>query len=653
MLSSIKRFRRIPKVARCVGFENLIPRSSYLLQKKTGILKWKTRPLLFDLSNYRRSTCFGDVSTKAFWKSKKERFFPTVNQQALKEIVPETHWEKQVTSLCNSAIDGKYNFFSRWEGELDWPPNFKLDPVHNSTWSTAHHWTHVKCSASPPTDIKLVWEASRLSLAYYLSREFVYSENEKCAEYFWELIESWIDQNPVNQTIAWSCGQEVSFRTMAILWGLFATLDSPSTTPDRLDRVHFLIWQAGKRIAATTDYAISQENNHSLSEATVLWTIGLLFPEFKESDTWKKLGKKILAKEMARQVYPDGSYVQHSFNYHRVMLDDLMWAIRIGELNNERLPDLIYRKFSAATQWLGHFVDDQTGGVPNYGANDGANVLPLSCTDYSDYRPTLRAAEVIAGLKSEPTIDSKLNEKALWLTGKTPDELCKDRPNTWSAKNGGYHVLRSSQTRSMIRCGNYCDRPSHADMLHIDLWYRGINILRDSGSYRYHHSDTEVKNYFPSVKAHNTAQVKEFSQMTKGPSFLWLDWPSASYAIDSNDSEINFKGQAHIKTESVRYTHSRMIKQQARSLQVSDSIDSTKEFFIYWHLNGDFHWDQTTPGQWVGNTPDLRLTINIDGHQDAKFTKAPESLYYGETQDHWLLTLRTSQGVLNTHFQFD
>ena len=190
-------------------------------------------------------------------------------------------------------------------------------------------------------------------------------------------------------------------------------------------------------------------------------------------------------------------------------------------------------------------------------------------------------------------------------------------------------------------------------MLHIDLWYRGINILRDCGSYRYHHSNAEIKNYFPSVKAHNTVQVKDFSQMTKGPSFLWLDWPSASYEIDSNDSEIIFKGRANIKTESVRYTHSRMIKQQARSLQVSDTLDSTKEFFIYWHLNGDFHWDQTTSGQWVGNTPGLRLTINIDGHQDAKFTKAPESLYYGETQDHWLLTLSTSQGVLNTHFQFD
>jgi len=585
--------------------------------------------------------------------SKKDQFFPVIDQQILREIVPEAQWKNQVTSICKSAIQGKYNFFSRWEGDLDWPPNFSLDPVHASTWSTAQHWTEVQCSVSPPTDIKIVWEASRLSLAYYLSREYVYSKNEKWAEYYWELVEAWIDQNPVNQTIAWSCGQEVSFRAMAILWGLFATFDSPSTTPDRLDRVHFLIWQTGKRISATTNYAISQENNHSLSEAAVLWTIGLLFPEFKESDKWKRQGKKILSKEVIRQIYADGSYVQHSFNYHRVMLDDLMWAIRIGELNNDHLPDLIYKNFSSATQWLGEFVDHQTGGVPNYGANDGANVLPLSCTDYSDYRPTLRAAEVIAGLKSEPTSDLKLNEKALWLAGRNPEEHCKDRANVWSAEDGGYHVLRSSQIQSMIRCGNYCDRPSHADMLHIDLWFRGINILRDSGSYRYHHSNAEIKNYFPSVKAHNAVQVKDFSQMTKGPSFLWLDWPSASYEIDSNDSEIIFRGQAHIKTEEVRYSHFRTIKQQDNALQVTDTLDSTTEFFIYWHFDGNLLWNQTSPNQWVGITKNCKLTVSLNGHQDAKFNKAPESLYYGETQDHWLLTVYTISGTLNTHFQFD
>lgn len=205
----------------------------------------------------------------------------------------------------------------------------------------------------------------------------------------------------------------------------------------------------------------------------------------------------------------------------------------------------------------------------------------------------------------------------------------------------------------MIRCGNYSDRPSHADMLHIDLWFRGINILKDSGSYRYHHSNAEIKNYFPSVKAHNTVQVKDFSQMTKGPSFLWLDWPSASYEINSNNSEIIFKGQAHIKTEEVRYSHFRTIKQQDNALQVTDTLDSTTEFFIYWHFDSDFLWNQTSPNLWVGITQNCKLTVSLNGHQDAKFTKAPESLYYGETRDHWLLTVHTISGTLDTHFQFD
>ena len=76
-------------------------------------------------------------------------------------------------------------------------------------------------------------------------------------------------------------------------------------------------------------------------------------------------------------------------------------------------------------------------------------------------------------------------------------------------------------------------------------------------------------------------------------------------------------------------------------------------FFIYWHFDGDFLWNQTSPNQWVGITQNCKLTVSLNEHQDAKFTKAPESLYYGETQDHWLLTVHTISGTLDTHFQFD
>jgi mannosyltransferase OCH1-like enzyme len=67
-------------------------------------------------------------------------------------------------------------------------------------------------------------------------------------------------------------------------------------------------------------------------------------------------------------------------------------------------------------------------------------------------------------------------------------------------------------------------------------------------------------------------------------------------------------------------------------------------------LNGDLTWSETAPNQWAGTTKDIRLSINIDGHKNAEFTKAPESLYYGETQNHWLLTIQASTGAVTTRF---
>jgi len=305
---------RIPSILRCFGYKNILPRVSYLVQKKLRILKLRTpRANSKSTEAFIKATCSKPL-IREMWHAKQNLFFPKITKTSLKEIVPNRQWNEHVTSVCNSALEGSYLFFSRWKGELGWPPNFHLDPINQTTWSTAIHWTEVKCSTSPKpqTDVKLVWEASRLSLAYFFIREYRFTEDDKWAEHFWELVESWVSQNPVNQTEAWACGQEVSFRFMAILWGLFNTLDSKSATSERLSMVYHLAWQTGRRIAATTNYAISQKNNHSLSEATMLWTIGNLFSEFKESNKWKRNGKKILTKEVNRQIYSDGSYVQSS-----------------------------------------------------------------------------------------------------------------------------------------------------------------------------------------------------------------------------------------------------------------------------------------------------------------------------------------------------
>jgi hypothetical protein len=638
-------------IANSIGWENVRSRISYLLKRHSGFLAWQTAPRAYQAAHYQKSSDNFRPAELNAWVAKRLQFFPRVDPNELKCLIPEHLWESQVTSKCQAAVQGEYPFFSNWTGSLGWPPQFNYDPVSQSSWPPAKHWTEAKCTTHPSPDIKLAWEASRLSLVFYFVRQYNYSQNEKWAECVWQLIDGWIDQNPVNQTIAWGCGQEVSFRLMAVLWGLFHTLDSAAITPHRLNAIHLLVWQSGKRISATTDYAISQENNHSLSEATALWTIGLLFPEFKEAKSWRAKGKAILSREVNRQVYEDGSYVQHSFNYHRVMLDDLMWAIRIGEINKDRLPDSIYQKFSLATQWLRQFVDEQTGGVPNYGANDGSNILPLSCTDVCDFRPTLRAAEAMAGLESPPNSAGKLNEKSLWLNNSYPIEREIEKPTTWSAKLGGYHIFRTRNSQMMVRCANFRDRPSHADMLHVDLWYQGKNILRDSGSYFYQHNNQQLKNYFPSVAAHNTIQVENYEQMTKGPSFLWMDWPLVTYSLASDAESNRIDCTAKFRGKKQTYQHQRTIVQSLDSFKITDAIDSGKSYCAHWHLCPEISWLEREAGQWAGMIEGKIYLIEVEGHYRAEWTNAWESLYYGKRQQHPLLKIHSTGETVTTTFR--
>ncbi len=80
----------------------------------------------------------------------------------------------------------------------------------------------------------------------------------------------------------------------------------------------------------------------------------------------------------------------------------------------EPFPDRVMYKLAAATQWLLKLVDPESGGVPNLGPNDGANILPLSTCPFSDYRPTLQAASLIF-LDLPAFAPGPWDDMSLWL----------------------------------------------------------------------------------------------------------------------------------------------------------------------------------------------------------------------------------------------
>jgi hypothetical protein len=572
----MNRLARTYWMAKGVGRENLPRRIWQALLVRSGSLHRR-----LDQSNFSQALYHSQLGTQAaqkdLWLQRRRQFFPVVTAENLQAVCDEPTWSAQVVAVAEQALAGEYPFFSGWTGRLGWPPDFNLDPLHQTRWPVGRHWLTFARSGAPLGDIKLVWEASRLSLAYVFGRACTRRRDERYAEAFWQMLEAWVAQNPPELSAGWACGQEIAFRMMAMLFGALATLDYSAATPARLEMLSLLAWQSAQHIQRNLNGALMQGNNHGLSECLGLWTVGLLFGEFEQARRWRETALKHLAGQVARQVYDDGSFVQHSLNYHRLMLDDLLWVLRLAQINQQVLPPVIHDRFERASRWLLEMIDPASGRVPNYGANDGANVLPLSTCDYLDYRPTAQAACYL--LHRKRVFESgPWDEKMLWLFGPEALSAPIQRPArgpVWIAPQGGYYILRGPESWAMTRCHTYRHRPSQADMLHVDLFFRGVNLLRDGGSYFYYHADPRWGHYFHSTAAHNTVQIGDGDQMTKGPRFLWFDWSRCQARVLSEDRlgwqwlELRLCGYGPDKSIS----HVRRLGRKGDCYAVQDRID--------------------------------------------------------------------------------
>ena len=257
-----------------------------------------------------------------------------------------------------------------------------------------------------------------------------------------------------------------------------------------------------------------------------LYTAAAVLPDHPDAEKWKEEGWRWLHHAIQTQVAPDGSYIQHSTNYHRLMLQAVMFAKRVAAEQFDHFPEESCRRLAAASRWLLAMLDKSSGGVPNLGGNDGAYILPLTTLPFSDFRPVAQAA-CQAFLDEHPLPPGPGDEMTLWLGGK-PMHATPDTPPP--------NLLRLSgrRTWAYLRAAQFSHRPAHADQLHLDLWWKGINITMDPGVYLYNGSPP-WQNALDSTAVHSTLTIDQRDQMTKASRFLWLDWAQAEVLDTSKD----------------------------------------------------------------------------------------------------------------------
>ena len=389
-------------------------------------------------------------------------------------------------------------------------------PIDLKPHTSLSHWTLAEKEVEG--DIKDIWEQARLGWSFTLARAYQLTGEERYCQAFIDLFDEFRRENPYNLGANWASGQEVALRILAIsfAWQVFHTC--PLFTSEIRCTLAQAIFEHAHRIPPTLVYARAQNNNHLIVEGLGLFTAGWMLARAPHAGEWQKQGWQVFTHALDQQIAIDGTYIQHSMNYHRLMLHAALWGYQVSRQTGSQFPKTVREKLVAASRWLLAQIDPFSGGAPNLGSNDGALILPLTTCEFHDHRPTAQAVAV-AFLGKINQSEGPWNEMCLWLN------LPINRARDTLLRIGSPSVLRLGDADSWgtLRAARFFDRPSHADQLHVELWWKEHNIAMDAGTYRYN-AQPPWQNSLAGTLVHNTVLIDRTDQMERAGRFLWLDW---------------------------------------------------------------------------------------------------------------------------------
>jgi hypothetical protein len=226
----------------------------------------------------------------------------------------------KVLAIANDAVNGRVQggFVQLWhtfpEGKIDW------------------HFNAPKMTPGEPPNSEWQWQLCRMYFWDNLARAYLANHDEKYARAFVEDFRSFFRQCPVPATqqnvpgSAWRT-LEAGLR-MDDSWpdAYYTFIKDPVFTDD--DIALFLY--------SCRQHALYLEKfptggNWVATEMAGLYTVGALFPEFKEAYGWRAFAIAKSYGQETEQFLPDGAQFELSTGYHNVALDSILVIPRLAK----------------------------------------------------------------------------------------------------------------------------------------------------------------------------------------------------------------------------------------------------------------------------------------------------------------------------------
>ena len=463
-----------------------------------------------------------------------QSFFRSLRRREETVAIMQRRFQQErqdIIDRAESAIQGRFDLLGFKDLSFGDPPDWLLEPI-SSKRGPLVHWSKINyLDPAVAGDKKITWELNRHQHFVTLGQAYWLTNDERYAESFIAQATSWMDANPPKRGINWVSSLELAFRSIAWLWALHLFAGSSRLTAQFELRLLKNLLAHGLHLQAYLSHYFSP-NTHLTGEALGLFYLGIVLQDLQCAEIWRNVGLGIMLDEFSRQIRSDGVYFEQATYYHRYTADFYTHLLILARASNIDLPAEIEENLAKVITHL-MWITRPDGSSPLVGDDDGGRLLILGVREPDDFRDTMATAAAVYGRSDWKRVAGPAAVEMLWLLGPDGltryDEIQIAEPRTSSRifRESGYAVMRDGwsddSSYALIDCGPHgslaCAH-AHADALSIEFSALGKTWIKDPGTFTYT-ADPDLRDWFRSTQAHNTATVDGKSQsVTAGP-FSW------------------------------------------------------------------------------------------------------------------------------------
>ena len=260
---------------------------------------------------------------------------------------------------------------------IEWRRDFKS----GHSWPLVHHTRLKLVDLAAGFDIKVPWECSRFHHGVWLAQAFALTGNEAYAREFAAQVSSWLADNPPEFGPNWANAMDVSIRAANWLAAHDLLAGAPVLTPAFRTAFRKSLLSHGRYIVSHLEDGWPG-SNHYLADLCGLIRLGACCPELRESAGWLRTGLTRLEREIARQVYPDGTDYEASTGYHCLVTEMVLWSALACRAHDIAVPNGILSRLEKMLDVLAGLLKPD-GSLPAFGDLDSGRWLALE-SDYAE-----------------------------------------------------------------------------------------------------------------------------------------------------------------------------------------------------------------------------------------------------------------------------